>query len=67
MARCTTRCEMLLFRAKTIMRDRGDVELARLKKKKEKQFARFARTWCGTFATVFRDARSFVGHENTRR
>ena len=35
--------------------------------KKEKQFARFASTWCGTFATVFRDARSLVGHENTRR
>ena len=24
-------------------------------------------TRCGTFATIFRDARSLVGHENTRR
>ena len=37
MARCTTRCEMLLFRAKTIMRDWGHAELARLKKKKERR------------------------------
>ena len=48
-------------------RDWGDVELACLKK--EKQFARFASTWwCGTFATVFHDARTaLVGHENTWR
>ena len=41
-------------RAKTIMRDCGDVELAHLKKerkKKEKHLARFASTWCSTFAT----------------
>ena len=37
MARCTTRCEMLLFRAKTIMRDWVDVELARLKKERRKK------------------------------
>ena len=36
----------------------------RKKKKKGKQFARFASAWCGTFATGFRDARSVVGHEN---
>ena len=78
MGRCTARLKMLLFRAKTIVTDRGNVELSCLKKKKkkkerkkerkkEKQFARFASAWCGTFATGFRDARSLVGHENTRR
>ena len=73
---CTARCKMLLFHAKTIMGDCGDAELARLKKerkkerkkeKEEKQVARFMSTWCGTFATVFRGARSLVGHENTQR
>ena len=67
MGRCTARLKMLLFRAKTIVTDRGNVELSCLKKKKkkkkkkkerkkeikEKQFARFASAWCGTFATGF--------------
>ena len=66
MGRCTARLKMLLFRAKTIVTDWGKVELSCLKKK-ENQFAHFASAWCGTFATGFRDARSLVGHENTRR
>ena len=34
---CTARCEMLLFRAKTMMSDRGDAELARLKKERRRR------------------------------
>ena len=34
---CTARCEMLLFRAKTIMRDWVDVELARLKEERRRR------------------------------
>ena len=37
MARCTTRCKMLQFHAKTIMRDWGDVELARLKERRRRR------------------------------
>jgi len=60
---------MLLFRARTIVRDSGNTELARLKKerKKEKHFARFASSWFGTFAMLSRAIGSLVGHENSRR
>ena len=34
---CTARCKMLLFRAITIMRDWGDVELARLKEEEKER------------------------------
>ena len=42
--RCTAQCKMLLFRARTIVRDSDNTELARLKKK-EKHFACFASSW----------------------
>jgi len=62
---------MLLFRARTIVRDSDNTELARLKKKeerkKEKHFARFASSWFATFAMLSRAIGSLVGHENTRR
>ena len=32
-------------------------------KERMKQFARFVSAWFGTFATVFRDAESLVGHK----
>ena len=37
MGRCTARLKMLLFRAKTIVTDRGNVELSCLKKKERKK------------------------------
>ena len=73
MGRCTARLKMLLFRAKTIVTDSGNVELSCLKKKKKErkticQFCEYmylVRYFHLT--TVFRDARSLAGHENTRR
>jgi len=62
---------MLLFHARTIVRDSDSTELARLKKKKEerrkkeKHFARFASSWFGTFAMLSRATGSLAGHENT--
>ena len=37
MGRCTAQCKMLLFRARTIVRDSDNTELARLKKKEEEE------------------------------
>jgi len=37
MGRCTAQCKMLLFRARTIVRDSDNTELARLKKKKKER------------------------------
>jgi len=34
---CTAQCKMLLFHARTIVRDSDNTELARLKKKKKKK------------------------------
>ena len=74
MGRCTAQSKMLPFRAKTIVRESVDTELARLKKeeeeerkKKEKHLARFASSWFGTFAMLSRAIGSLVSHENTRR
>ena len=72
MGQCTAQYKMLLFRARTIVRDSDTTELARLKKKeerkkKEKQFRCFAAVWLGTFAMLSRAVGSLVGHENTRR
>jgi len=45
---------MLLFCAKTIVKESRKFELARLKKKKkEKHFGRPATFWFGTFAMLF--------------
>ena len=51
--------KMLLFCAKTIVKESSKFELARLKmkkkkkKKKEKHFGRLATFWFGTFAMLF--------------
>ena len=36
MGQCTAQCKMLLFRARTVVRDSDTTELARLKKKEER-------------------------------
>jgi len=58
---------MLLFCAKTIVKESRKFELARLKKKKEKHFCRLSTFWFGTFAMLFRATGRVVRHENTRR
>jgi len=61
---------MLLFCAKTIVKESCKIELARLKKKKkkkEKHFGRLATFWFGTFAMLFSATECVVRHENTRR
>ena len=55
---CTSQLKMLLFCAKTIVKESRKFELARLKKKKkkkkkEKHFGRLATCWFGTFAMLF--------------
>ena len=65
---------MLLFCAKTIVKESRKFELARLKKKKkkkkkmkEKHFGHLVTFWFGTFAMLFSATGCVVGHENTRR
>ena len=71
---------MLLFYAKTIVKDSCKFELARLKKKKkknkkkkkkkkkkEKHFGRLVTFWFGTFVMLFSATGCVVRHENTRR
>jgi len=59
---------MLLFCAKTIVKESRKFEPARLKKKKkEKRFGRLVTFWFGTFAMLFSAAGCVVCHENTRR
>jgi len=69
---------MLLFCAKTIVKESRKFELARLKKKKkkkkrkkkkkkEKHFGRLVTFWFGTFAVLFSATGCVVRHENTRR
>jgi len=63
---------MLLFCAKTIVKESREFELARLKKKKkkkkkEKHFGRLATFWFGTFVILFSATGHVVRHENTRR
>jgi len=45
---------MLLFCAKTIVKESRKFELAHLKKKKEKRFGCLVTFWFGTFAMLFR-------------
>ena len=48
---CTAQCKMLLFCAKTIVKESLKFELAHLKKKKEeKHFGCLVTFWFGTFA-----------------
>ena len=70
---------MLLFCAKTTVKESRKFELARLKKKKnkteeeeeeeeeEKHFGRLATFWFSTFAMLFSATGCVVRHENTRR
>jgi len=61
---------MLLFCAKTIVKESRKFELAHLKKKKkkkEKQFGRLVTFWFGTFAMLFSATGYVICHENTRR
>ena len=69
---CTAQWKMLLFCAKTIVKESRKFELARLKKKKkkkkkkkEKHFGRLATFWFGTFAMLFSANGCVVHHENT--
>ena len=66
---CTTQWKMLLFCAKTIVKESRKFELAHLKKKKkkEKHFGRLATFWFGTFAMLFSTTGCVFHHENTRR
>jgi len=58
---------MLLFCAKTIVKESCKFELARLKKKKEKHFGCLATFWFGTFVMLFSTTEGVVRHKNTRR
>ena len=58
---------MLLFCAKTIVKESRKFELARLKKKKKNILARPATFWFGTFAMLFSANECVVSHENTRK
>jgi len=66
---CSAQWKMLLFYAKTIVKESRKFELARLKKKKkkEKHFGHLATFWFGTFAMLFSATGCVVHHENTRR
>ena len=65
---CTAQSKMLLFCAKTIVKELRKFELARLKKKKkEKHFGRLATFSFGIFAMHFSATGCVVRHENTRK
>jgi len=63
---CTAQWKLLLFCAKTIVKESRRFELARLKKK-EKHFGRLATFWFRTFAMLFSATGGVVRHKNTRR
>ena len=66
---CTAQWKMLLFCAKTIVKESRKFELACLKKKKrkEKHFGRLVTFWFGTFSMPFSATRCVFRHENTQR
>jgi len=70
---CTAQRKMLLFCAKTIVKESRRFELAHLKKKKkkkkkkEKHFGSLATFWFGTFAMLFSATGCVFRHENTRK
>lgn len=58
---------ILLFHARTVMRDLGSIVLACLKKKR-KHFAHFVSSWFNTLTMLSVMLEGvFVGHENTQR
>ena len=70
---CTAQWKMLLFCAKTIVKEWRKFELARLKKKKkkkkkkkEKHFGRLATFWFGTFTTLFSATGCVFHHEHSK-
>jgi len=58
---------MLLFCAKTIVKESHKFELAHLKKKKEKHIGRLATFWFGTFMMHFSATGCVVCQDNTQR
>jgi len=61
---------MLLFCAKTIVKESRKFELASLKKKKpeeRKTFCRLATLWFGAFAMLFSATGCVFRHENIRK
>ena len=66
---CTAQWKMLLFCAKTIVKESCKFELAYLqkKKKKEKHFGCLATFWFSTFTTLFSATGCIVRHKNTWR
>ena len=68
---CTTQWKMLLFCAKTIVKESRKFELACLKKKKkkkkEKHFGCLATFWFGAFAMLCSATGRVFCHENTRK
>ena len=76
---CTAQWKMLLFCAKTIVKESCKFELARLKKKKkkkekkkkkkkkEKHFDHLVTFWFSTFVMLFSTTWCVFRHENTRR
>jgi len=63
---CTTHWKLLLFCAKTIVKESCKFELARLKKKKkkEKHFGRLATFWFSAFMMLFSTTGCVFRHEN---
>jgi len=57
---------MLLFCAKTIVKESRKFELAHQKKKKEKHFGHLVTFWFGSFAILLAPL-GVVCYENTRR
>ena len=57
---------MLLFCAKTIVKESRKFELARLKKK-DKHFGRLATFWFSAFGMLFSAIGCVFRHENTRK
>jgi len=65
MGLCTAQQKMLLFYAKTIVKESRKFELACLKKKKEQHIGCLATFWFGTFAMLF--STTGCENENARR
>jgi len=59
---------MLLFCAKTVVKESRNFELARLKeKKKTEHFGRLVTFWFGIFTIIYSATGCAYRHENTRR
>jgi len=65
---CSAQWKMLVFCAKTIVKESCTFELACLKKKKEeKHFGHLATFWFNTFVMLLSATGCVVHHENTQR